>query len=37
MSIYFMVLGKYRYFFHFCGKYLKRKYLVNTPKILSEK
>jgi len=37
MSKYSMVLGKYRYFFHFSGKYPKGKYFVNTPKISSVK
>ena len=37
MSKYSMVLGKYRYFFDFSSKYPKGKYLVNTPKISSEK
>ena len=37
MSKYSMLLGKYRYFFQFSGKYPKGKYLVNTLKISSEK
>jgi len=37
MSKYSMLLGKYRCFFQFSGKYPKGKYSVNTPKVSSEK